>query len=217
MVKKIKRKIKITPFTRYVISLSMIVSPLYAPERKKTFLSFPFDPPDLLKDFFTRHFQIDLITADRFILFKEYSRWVSSTRPGEAMKAGMKSGIIPFPDLNEATGENSSSDPVFLPILGVATEAEWEELFDQWTEGFSEIQATAFRHLIEPGLGIVPGIDRCLFMGPSPAKQINQIILYLHGRVSDECQLNRWPIPSLFPILDFDIVERIPVKSPVSF
>lgn len=217
MVKKIKKKIKITPFTRYVISLAMIVSPLYAPERKNPFLCSPFYPPTLLKDFFNRHFQIDLVTADRFVPFEEYSRWVSSTKPGEAMKAGMKTGFIPFSHLNEEIGGSSSPGLVILPMLGAAIEPEWDDQFNQWTEGFSEIQSTAFRHLIEPVLGIVPGVDRILFMGPAPAKQLNQIILYLHGRVSDECHLNRWPAPSLFPIIDFKIVERLPIKTPISF
>jgi hypothetical protein len=217
MVKRIKKKIKVTPHTRYVISLAMVISAQYEPGRDKPFLLSPFDPPALLNNFFNQHFDIDLVSADRFIRFEEYRHWLSTVKPAEAMKAGMKTGSIHFPAVHSPETESASPDYLILPLLGAATDAEWEEQFDQWTEGFSEIQATIFRNMIEPILGMVPGIDKSLFMGPAPAKNINQVILYLHGRASDECQLNRWPAPPLFPILDFQLIEKLPVKSPVSF
>jgi len=217
MVKRIKKKVKITPFTRYVISMALVISPQFGRSREKPFLLTPFDPPTLLTDFFRQHFAIDLITADRFLSFEEYRNWVVSTKPGEIFKTSNKKGYLNFiiPDL---LGENrSASECLFLPIIGAATDSEWEKQFEEWSEGFSELQGTIFRHLIDPILGIVPGVDKVHYLGPVPAKSVNQLIFHLHGRVSDDCRLNQWPIPSLFPILDFKIVENLPVKTPISY
>jgi hypothetical protein len=217
MVKRIKKKIKITPSTRYAISLAMVISPQFGPSREKPFLLAPFDPPTLLIEFFQQYFKIDMVPADRFLSFEEYRKWITSTKPGEILKSELKNGFLHFTAPDELSINDSSSECLFLPILGAATEAEWEEEFEAWSDGFSELQGTVFRHLIEPVLGIVPGVDKALYMGPAPAKSINQMIFYLHGRVSDDCRLNQWPVPPLFPILDFKVIENMPVKHPISF
>ncbi len=173
MVKRIKKKIKITPYTRYVISLAMAISPQFGPSREKPFSLAPFDPPTLLADFFHQHFKVDLIPADRFLSFEEYRKWITSTKPVEILKSEIKNGFLHFASPDGLSITPSSSECLFLPILGAATEAEWEEQLEEWSEGFSELQGTVFHHLIEPVLGIVPGVDKALYLGPAPAKSIN--------------------------------------------
>ncbi|MBI1823147.1 MAG: hypothetical protein HY200_10345 [Nitrospirae bacterium] len=217
MVKRIKRKIKITPHTRHLISLAMVISPQFGPSRESPFLQTSFDPPELLADFFHQHFRVELFPADRFLSFEEYRKWVASTKPVEFLKTEMKKGYLHFEAVPETSLRENALECLFLPILGAATDADWAEQLEEWTEGFSELQGTVFRHLIEPVLGIVPGVDKCFYLGPAPVKGINQVIFYLHGRVSDDCRLNQWPVPSLFPILDFKIIEKLPLKYPISF
>ena len=215
MVKRIKKKVKITPFTRYVVSLAMVVSPQFQPSRERTFPLVPFDPPALLSDFFHEHFDVELLISDRFLSFEEYRNWITSARPGEIYKKEFRNGLLHFKPANPDA--DLSTDCIFLPMLGAATESDWERIFDDWAEGLTELQSTIFQHLIEPVLGIVPAVDKCHTLGPAPAKSINQAIFYLHGRVSDDCKMNQWPVPPLFPILDFKIVENLPEKSPISF
>jgi len=215
MVKRIKKKIKITPFTRYVRSLAMVISPQYEPSRERAFPFTLFDPPSLLSEFFREHFDVELLISDRFISFEEYRNWISTKRAAEIYKNELRHGLLHF-ELTDVFAANGS-ECIFLPMLGAATEPEWEKAFDQWTEGLSELQSTIFQHLIEPVLGIVPAVDKCHYLGPVSAKNINQAIFYLHGRVSDDCRLNQWPVPPLFPILDFKVIENLPEKSPISF
>jgi hypothetical protein len=217
MVKRIKKKIKITPYTRQVISLAMVISPLFGPSRDIPFLLTSFEPPTLLNDFFQQHFDVDLLPADRFLSFEEYRKWVASTRPADSFRSEIKKGYLHFDPVVEENVREKSSECLFLPILGAATDAIWEEQLESWNEGFSELQGTVFRHLVEPVLGIVPGVDKCLFMGPAPVKDINQVIFYLHGRVSDDCRINHWPAPPLFPFLDFKVLEKLSRKNPISF
>jgi len=214
MVKKIKKKIKITANTRYVIPMVLAASPQFQPNRSRTFLLSAFDPPGKMTRFFQEHFSLTMVAADRFVTVREFSSWLGSIRPSLLMKEGLNTGCLAFPPFS---GPAEMPGIVLLPLLGLGSEAEWEDAKEDFSEGFSEIIATRFKSHVEPELGIVPGVDRFVWMGPAGVQDCNAIILYLHGRASDECRMAGWPEPSLFHLLDFKSFEGKNFKFPVSY
>ena len=199
------------------MSLAVVLSPLFAPSRQRPDSPVPFDPPAIFTDFFGDHFNIELIAGDRLLFFGEYQSWLSRAKPAEIFRSERKNGFIHFEPPSGLPLRERSFDCLFLPLLGLATAPEWAGQLEEWKEGLSEIQTTIFRHRVEPVLGVVPGIDKIFLLGPFPSRQVNSMIFHLHGQVSDECRLHQWPLPPLFAILDFKVIEGLPERYPVSF